>query len=84
MILAHPNSGFPIFDTSTNTYQYINGEYQILNKTASYLGAVSVGHKLEEFEFEVNMRRIGNARGFYGIVFWLDDACTSAASGRAP
>lgn len=70
---SDPNSGFPIADTSTNTYQYTNGEYQILNKTDSYLGAVSVGHKLEEFEFEVSMRRVGSARGFYGIVFWLDE-----------
>lgn len=70
---SNPSSGFPIVDTSTNTYQYINGEYQILNKTDGYLGAVTVGHELEEFEFEISMRRVGSARGFYGIVFWLDD-----------
>lgn len=70
---SNPNSGFPILDTSTNTYQYINGEYQILNKTSSYLGAVSLGYKLEEFKFEVSMRRVGSAKGFYGLVYWLDD-----------
>ncbi len=70
---SNPTSGFPVVDTSTNIYQYINGEYQILNKTNGYLGAVTVGHKLEEFEFEVSMRRVGGARGFYGIVFWLDN-----------
>lgn len=70
---SDPNSGFPIADSSTNTYQYINGEYQILNKTNSYLGAVALQHKLEEFEYEVSMRRVGSARGFYGIIFWLND-----------
>jgi hypothetical protein len=70
---SNPNSGFPIIDTSTNNYQYVNGEYQILNKTNSYLGAVTIGNKLDEFHFEVSMRRIGNARGLYGIVFWLDE-----------
>ncbi len=70
---SNVNSGFPNIDTSTNTYQYLNGEYQILNKTSSHLGAVTAGHKLEEFEYEISMRRVGSARGFYGIVYWLDD-----------
>jgi len=70
---SDPNSGFPFIDTSTNTYQYINGEYQILNKTNSYLGVVALGYKLDEFEYEVSMRRVGSARGYYGIVFWLND-----------
>lgn len=70
---SDPNSGFPIADTSTNTYQYVNGEYQILNKTNSYLGAVALNYKLEEFEYEVSMRRVGSAKGLYGIIFWLND-----------
>ncbi|GJM39969.1 MAG: hypothetical protein DHS20C20_02510 [Ardenticatenaceae bacterium] len=70
---SDPNSGFPIVDTSTNTYQYINGEYQILNKTNSYLGAIALPYELEEFEYGISMRRVGGAMGFYGIIFWLDD-----------
>ncbi len=70
---SDPNSGFPNIETSVNTYQYLNGEYQILNKTNSYFGAVTAGHKQEEFEYEISMRRVGSARGFYGIVYWLDD-----------
>lgn len=70
---SNTNNGFPIIDTTTNNYQYVNGEYQILNKTSDYLGAVSIGHKLDEFQFEVSMRRVGSARGLYGLIFWLDE-----------
>jgi len=76
---SNPNSGFPNIDTSFNTYQYVNGEYQILNKTSNVLGAVAQGYKLDEFEYEISMRRVGSAKGSYGIVYWLDDTWSNYA-----
>jgi len=70
---SDPNSGWPVGDTATYGYGYLNGEYQILLKEGNWLAWVTPGMTLSDGQVEVDVRSADSAYGAYGILFGLSD-----------
>ena len=73
---SDPSSGWPEVENPANRYEYLSGEYRIYNKTDVYEGFASVDHQLEDLDISVTGRRVGSARGGYGILFGTNETAS--------
>ena len=70
---SNPASGWPVSDSTTTRYAYVNGEYQIWLKAAEYIAWTTPGVNLTEMRLEVDARQAGAGAGAYGLMFGLSD-----------
>jgi hypothetical protein len=68
---SNPDSGWPINDSGNTKVGYINGEYQILIRTAGWLNAVSSGFGTQDYKVSVQLRNVTGAFASYGIIFGI-------------
>lgn len=67
----NPLSGWPVASTSTHTFAYTGGEYQILIPNPSDQWAAPLGAKVSDFTAQVTMHRTSGVIGGYGLEFGL-------------
>jgi uncharacterized repeat protein (TIGR01451 family) len=68
----NPSSGWPVSDSSSRRYAYVDGQYQIWVKEPSHSWLVTPGAKATDFAVAVSARRASGTRGAYGIIFVIN------------
>ncbi len=66
-------SGWPNINSTYVIFDYLDGEYQILNLAHFVAGFATAGHRLSDLDARVSARRVGPATGGYGLAFGFED-----------
>ena len=67
-----PASGWPVSDSSSRRYAYVDGQYQIWVKRPSQSWMVTPGAKATDFAVAVSARRVSGSGGAYGVIFGVN------------
>jgi hypothetical protein len=70
---SDPTSGWPNINSSYVIFDYLDGEYQILNLGPYIAGFATAGHRLADLDVRVSARQEGPASGAYGLAFGYTD-----------
>jgi hypothetical protein len=71
---SDPESGWPRILSIYADFDYLDGEYQILNRDQFIAAFVTAGHRLADLDAVVSGRRVGSTAGAYGLAFGFADA----------
>ena len=70
---SNPASGWGTLNDTNGAVGYLNGQYQILVKTANWFyWAYPSGPSLADFTAEIDATAVGQANGMHGIAFSMD------------
>jgi uncharacterized repeat protein (TIGR01451 family) len=70
---GNPSSGWPVSDSSSRRYAYVDGQYQIWVKEPYSGWLITPGVKAADFAVAVSVRRTSGVYGAYGVIFGLNE-----------
>jgi hypothetical protein len=70
---SDPNSGWPNFEDENRRYEYVGGEYEVLEKDANSWAGASPDFQASEYQVGVEVRSTSGVIGSHGIVFGLTE-----------
>ncbi|MES0361148.1 MAG: carboxypeptidase-like regulatory domain-containing protein, partial [Anaerolineales bacterium] len=68
---SDPNSGWPNFEDENKRYEYVGGEYEILEKNANSWAGASPDFQASDYLVGVDVRSTSGVIGSHGIIFGL-------------